>query len=121
MRKNGAKIVIYGYLVLYVVFGAIFVLIDMPILTIVFPLGLVLFLTVLFSTELKRIIWEMSSKRLQNTKHGAKTFSEEEADACINEIIKAVQNMSRQMVLQTPSVIRTAAAHIAIVTSPSRG
>lgn len=95
LRKNGAKIVIYGYLVLYVVFGAIFVLIDMPILTIVFPLGLVLFLTVLFSTELKRIIWEMSSKRLQNTKHGAKTFSEEEADACINEIIKAVQNMSK--------------------------
>lgn len=95
LRKNGAKVVIYGYLALYIVFGTIFVLIDAPILTIVFPIGLILFITVLFSTEIKRIVWEVSNKRSQSSKHGAKTFSEEEVEACITEIIKAVQNMSK--------------------------
>ena len=34
LRKNGAKIVIYGYLALYLIFGTIFVLIDISVLSI---------------------------------------------------------------------------------------
>ena len=64
-------------------------------LFILIPLALLIFVAVVFSTELKRTIWEKSSKKFLENKHGAKSFNEEEVEACITEIIKAVQNLSK--------------------------
>lgn len=51
---------------------------------------------VLYSVELKRIIWAHTNMKLAEVKHtGGRSYDEEKVEACISEIIKALQNMSK--------------------------
>ena len=50
---------------------------------------------VLYSVELKRVIWEKKSAKANDLKHGELSYDEERAQVCIAEIIKALQNMSK--------------------------
>lgn len=51
---------------------------------------------VLYSVELKRIIWAHMNMKLAEVKHtGGRSYDEEKVEACISEIIKALQNMSK--------------------------
>lgn len=51
---------------------------------------------VLYSVELKRIIWAHMNMKLAEVKHtGGRSYDEEKVENCISEIIKALQNMSK--------------------------
>ena len=51
---------------------------------------------VLYSVELKRIIWAHMNMKLAEVKHtGDRSYDEEKVENCISEIIKALQNMSK--------------------------
>jgi diadenylate cyclase len=50
---------------------------------------------VLYSVEIKRIIWAKKSARMTDVKHGELSYDEEKVQECITEIIKALQNMSK--------------------------
>ncbi len=64
---------------------------------------------VLYSVELKRIIWQKRMPKIIDAKHGEISLDEERVQKCINEIIKALQNMSKNdvgaiLVLSTGNV-----------------
>ena len=64
---------------------------------------------VLYSVELKRIIWQKRVPKIVDAKHGEISLDEERVQKCINEIIKALQNMSKNdvgaiLVLSTGNV-----------------
>jgi diadenylate cyclase len=50
---------------------------------------------VLYSVELKRIIWQRRMPKINDVKHGEVSYDEEGVQKCIAEIIKALQNMSK--------------------------
>lgn len=66
--------------------SSIFLLIPAIFLVLIF---------ILYSVELKRIVWERKNARLDVKKSGEMTYDEEKIRNCINEIIKALQNMSK--------------------------
>jgi diadenylate cyclase len=50
---------------------------------------------VLYSVEVKRIIWQRRMPKINDVKHGEVSYDEEGVQKCIAEIIKALQNMSK--------------------------
>ena len=50
---------------------------------------------VLYSVELKRIIWQKRTPKMVDAKHGEISLDEERVQKCIAEIVKALQNMSK--------------------------
>ncbi|MBP5466900.1 MAG: DNA integrity scanning protein DisA nucleotide-binding domain protein [Clostridia bacterium] len=62
----------------------------------VIPAIYLVVLIVLYSVELKRIIWAHMNMKLADVKHaGGRSYDEEKVENCISEIIKALQNMSK--------------------------
>ena len=62
----------------------------------VIPAIYLVILIVLYSVELKRIIWAHMNMKLADVKHaGGRSYDEEKVEHCISEIIKALQNMSK--------------------------
>ncbi len=60
------------------------------------PVIYVILIFVLYSVELKRLIWSRKNMKLMEVKHGERSFyDEEKIQNCTNEIIKAVQDMSK--------------------------
>ena len=60
------------------------------------PAIFLMIIIVLYSVELKRIIWAHMNIKLADVKHGdGRSYDEERVERCINEIIKALQNMSK--------------------------
>ena len=66
--------------------GAIYLLI---------PALFVIATLVLYSVEIRRLIWNRKNSRMVDVKHDGLSIDEERAKICINEIIKALQNMSK--------------------------
>ncbi len=98
LKDNGAKMAITIFVSAFFLLAILFILLESlfdTTLFILIPITLFVFVAVVFSTELKRTIWEKSSKKFLENKHGAKSYNEEEVEACITEIIKAVQNLSK--------------------------
>lgn len=63
------------------------------------PLLMVIVVIILYSVELKRIIWSRKNMKMTDIKHGESTYyDEEKSKKCITEIIKAVQDMSKNNV-----------------------
>ncbi len=50
---------------------------------------------VLYTVELRRLIWNRKNSKMLDIKHDGLSIDEERAKGCINEIIKALQNMSK--------------------------
>ncbi len=61
----------------------------------IIPAMFLIAIMVLYSVELKRIIWARRMPKMVDTKHGEVSYDEERIQQCINEIIKALQNMSK--------------------------
>lgn len=62
----------------------------------VIPAIYLVIIIVLYSVELKRIIWARMHMKLVDVKHGAdRSYDEEKVERCISETIKALQNMSK--------------------------
>lgn len=76
----------------------------------VIPTVFIVIIIVLYSVELKRIIWAHMNMKLADVKHvGSRSYDEEKVNNCITEIIKALQNMSKNdtgaiIVLSTDNV-----------------
>ncbi len=50
---------------------------------------------VLYSVEIRRLIWNRKNSRMLDVKHDGLSIDEERAKVCVNEIIKALQDMSK--------------------------
>ena len=62
----------------------------------IIPAMFIIIIMVLYSVEIKRVIWAQKNVKLLNVKHGiSRSNDEEKIDNCISEIIKALQNMSK--------------------------
>ena len=59
------------------------------------PLTLVLFAATVYSVEFKSAIWRRSNLKMSGSKYAVKNYSEVEVGNCIDEIIRALQNMSK--------------------------
>ena len=94
MFSNNAATLFGIYLIFTVVMGVCLFLSDYPyagVIMLLFQVFFYLGVVVLFSTEIKRTIWQ---GRFGEHKHGD-SGSNFDADAAIEEIIKAIQNMSK--------------------------
>ena len=62
----------------------------------VIPALFILATIILYSVEIKRIIWARKHSKLADVKHGeGSSYDEEKIQNCITEIIRALQNMSK--------------------------
>lgn len=61
----------------------------------IIPALFLIAIMVLYSVEIKRIIWAKKSAKMTDVKHGELSYDEERVQECITEIIKALQNMSK--------------------------
>ncbi len=62
----------------------------------IIPAIFIIATVILYSMEIKRILWNRRSMKLVDVKHGdGVNFDEENIQKCISEIIKALQNMSK--------------------------
>jgi len=59
------------------------------------PAMFIVAILVLYSVEIKRIIWSRKAMKAEQAKHGELSYDEEQIQTCITEIIKALQNMSK--------------------------
>lgn len=60
------------------------------------PSIFIIIIMALYSVEIKRIIWTHKNAKFTNLKHGVgRAYDEEKINKCISEIIKALQNMSK--------------------------
>ena len=94
-NKSGGLVSIF---VLSMILGAgIIALSNMnSAIFLVIPAIYLVILIVLYSVELKRIIWAHMNMKLADVKHaGGRSYDEEKVENCISEIIKALQNMSK--------------------------
>ncbi len=94
-----------------VVIAAVFALLRISgAIFLVFPIAFIVSIAVLYSVELKRIIWAKRNLKLTDVKKGeSRSHDEEKVENCISEIIKALQNMSKNdtgaiIVLSTDNV-----------------
>ena len=76
----------------------------------IIPAIFVIVTVVLYTVEIKRLLWARRSSKLSDLKHGeGVSYDEEQIQNCISEIIKALQNMSKNdvgaiLVLSTGNV-----------------
>lgn len=98
LRKNNAKLIVWFFVLYTLVVSALVFFSDAPAYVELFLLAVfVLAIVVMFATEIKRTVWERSSKTL-DVKHSDHDSDGDDAKSCINEIIKAVQSMSKNNV-----------------------
>ena len=94
MLNNNAALLTWIYVICTVVAGACLFFTDYRhagLVMLAFQVVFFMLIAILFATEIKRSIWQ---GRLADGKHGEKGASFD-ADAAIEEIIKAIQNMSK--------------------------
>lgn len=98
LRENKAFKLFFALLTYVLVFGVMFVVLGAPAFTyLISYLLAVITIIMLFATEIKRVVW---GGRKINAKVSVKQSEAVKANAgkinvCINEIIKALQNMSK--------------------------
>ncbi|MBQ9734324.1 MAG: diadenylate cyclase [Clostridia bacterium] len=59
------------------------------------PAMFIIAMLVLYSVEIKRLIWARKNMKLIDIKHDGVGYDQEKIQGCITEIIKALQNMSK--------------------------
>lgn len=98
LKENGGIVLSITFIATIIAVGVIALLLpSYKAIKYIFAFLPVVFLIIticLFSVEIKRIIWQNSRLSLEN-KHGEKDYDEDQVNICIDEIIKAVQNMSK--------------------------
>ncbi len=112
LHKNNFSIVILIVTLAVVLTGAVFIFNENlgGVFFLIVPLVLVIICVALFSVELKRYVWARAKDKSMGIKHGsAEVLDEEKVENCIEEIIKALQDMAKNdvgalMVLSTGNV-----------------
>ena len=61
----------------------------------IIPAVFIIAILILYSTEIKRIIWARKHNKMVDVKHDGVAYDNERIQVCISEIIKALQNMSK--------------------------
>ena len=99
LQRNNAKWMIAVMFIYVALTGVLFILYDkekqpFTYLAILSPFVVIVF--VLFATEIKRDIWDFGIKKAGETKHVVKnSTAAQNVNHYIDEIVKAVQNMSK--------------------------
>lgn len=94
-NKSGGLVTVF---VLSMILGAAIISLSTmnSAIFLLIPAIYLIILIVLYSVELKRIIWAHMNMKLADVKHaGSRSYDEEKVENCISEIIKALQNMSK--------------------------
>lgn len=98
LHKNNAKLIVVLFVLYTVLMSVLCQLANIPSYILLILLGIfILGVVVLFATEIKRSVWNSSIKGA-DAKHWDHGAIRENAKECINEIIKAVQSMSKNNV-----------------------
>lgn len=95
--SSSGKIV--GALVIVLCAGALVVILKLPATSRIFAqffILLLLFFGIIYSTEIKREIWKYSNRVRSESLSGKGQLTEEELEACVQEISKAVQNLAKK-------------------------
>ncbi|MBQ7643044.1 MAG: diadenylate cyclase, partial [Clostridia bacterium] len=99
MIKNNAKWLVIVFVVYVLATGIAFISVDTvgaaSRLYFFVPMLFVICVITMFATEIKREIWDLGIKKNTETKHIDRGVSDPNATKCIDEIIKALQNMSK--------------------------
>lgn len=97
LKRNNADLLNALFALFTAFVGCMFLFIEgvNSFIYILFPLIYVLAMIVMFSTEIKRMIWNLSNKKGVDTKHQDMSKDKNTTRECINEMIKALQNMSK--------------------------
>lgn len=97
LKDNNAQLLNYLFCAFVVITGIVFVFVDglNNFLYIIFPLMYVIAMIIMFSTEIKRMIWNLSTMKTPDFKHADVSKGRNSTKECINEMIKALQNMSK--------------------------
>lgn len=96
--KNGANAIVLIF-VFTMIIGAGIITLSQNIncgIYLIIPAIFVVLMFILYSVEIKRVVWEHRNLKLTESKKTAReTYDEEKIKKCIAEIIKALQNMSK--------------------------
>ncbi|MBO4323322.1 MAG: diadenylate cyclase [Clostridia bacterium] len=99
MARNNAKWLIAIFTAYILVTGVAFISFGFTAeqrkIYFIVPAIFILALTAMFATEIKRDIWDLGIKKNAETKHVDRSVTDPNATKCIDEIIKALQNMSK--------------------------
>lgn len=100
LQRNNAKWLIALMLVYIAVTGVLFVFYDNenkhPFIYLLTVAVFVVIVFVLFATEIKRDVWDFGAKKASEQKHIVKnSVASQNVNRNIDEIVKAVQNMSK--------------------------
>ncbi len=98
MSKNNAKWLVVLFILYVFITGVAFIAMDLPDaqkpIYFIVPALFVLGSTVLFATEIKRDIWDLGMKKNNEPKLD-RSVADPNATKCIDEMVKALQNMSK--------------------------
>ena len=93
-NKSGALVMLFVFVML--VAAAMLTFIDMlnSAIYLIIPALFIIATVVLYSREIKRLLW--TRKNIVDVRHGeGVSYDEDKIQACISEIIKALQNMAK--------------------------
>lgn len=96
--RNNSTYIVWIFVLFSLAFGLIVLLSEKltGVMYLLFLIAFIIIICVLFSVEIKRIIWSKRKLKLTEVKHGeSRSYDEQKVENCISEIIKALQNMSK--------------------------
>lgn len=64
-------------------------------LFLIIPLMMVIIVISLYSVEIKRLVWAKKNVKLADVKHDGSFYDEDKINFCIDEIVRALQDMSK--------------------------
>ena len=86
------------FVIVMIIAGAIITFIEKinSAIYLIVPATFVMAILILYSVEIKRLIWARRNTKLLDAKHGEGiSYDEDKVQHCIAEIIKALQNMAK--------------------------
>lgn len=97
LHNNGGKTLAFSLLVVHIVFSCLTVLLGayFKYVYLILPAVYVILVFIIYQVEIKRSIWKHSSIRQHDNKNNDKSLDEKQISSCVDEIIKALQNMSK--------------------------
>ena len=94
--NNSTALVVLFVMVMIIAAGVMTLVKNISAAFLVVPALFIIATIVLYSVEIKRALWSRRSMKLVDLKHGdGVSYDEEKVQNCITEIIKALQNMSK--------------------------
>ncbi len=94
-NNSGSLILVF---VSTMIFGAVIVMMSSmdPAIYLILPCIFILLIIILYSVEIKRIVWARTARKIGDVKHSDREKQDRETISdCITQIIKALQNMSK--------------------------